>query len=324
MASIRISSTREEYPGKNDSEIAAALAEKSGYLAVVRYKSSAVGDNFTDFGLCRTEAEIRGYMTSPYCHDVEVLYDSRATLFPLNSEHVLNGSCKNCGRHATSASLQLGAGNDFYFCPKCGLLYCEDCYPKLPLTASPGYATCAVCRIQIKRTLPDFFLSSPHAVPAPQQEKLEHNDVGKEPSTGTAAKVGFLHRLFGGAAKSGSKAELIATIHEEMKKNKGGYIETLEKTAETIAKSKRFKLETVKELVLDAFFLRLGEGDVGTVPMRLGAKMGGAPFAQWLAENVVVGRVPAQMMDHPRQYGAFGKWQDAKSICEKYGIKFNR
>jgi hypothetical protein len=328
MASINIASTREKYPGKNDQDIAKALAEKSDYIGVVRYKNSPASRDFTNFGLCRTEAEIRGYLTSPYCNDVELIYDGRAALFPLDAEHVLKGSCKTCGRLASAASLQLGAGNDFYFCPKCGLLFCDTCYPRLPLTASPGYGTCIVCRVQVKRALPSFFVGRPKAPSAPSAEKLRNGGADADSSAGPeVGPPGFWRRILGkgfrrGPSRSGSKAELISMILELTKIDKGGYIETLESAAETIAKSGKFRIEIVKELVLDEFFTRRAECSVGTVPMRLGAKMGGAQFAQWLAENVVVGRQPAQMIDYPAQYGAFGMWQDAKSLCEKYGIRF--
>lgn len=159
MGSLDIQSARSDYPGKSDQEVARAMAEKWGYIAVVRYKNSPGSSDFTNFGTCMTEAEIRGYLTSPYCHAAEVIFDGRSTLFPMSAAHVLNGRCWTCERNATRESLQLGAGNDFYFCPKCGLLFCDRCYSQLPLTSSPGYGTCIRCRVQVKRTLPSFFVS---------------------------------------------------------------------------------------------------------------------------------------------------------------------
>lgn len=159
MGSLDIDFIRKQYPGKSDSEAAKSLAEKHGYLAVVGYKRSSSDDGFSNFGTCSNESEIRGYLTSPYCHGTKVLFDARSSVFHLSAEHVLKGKCASCGRPSTRESLQMGAGNDFYFCPKCGKLFCDNCYPRLPLTASPGYGTCSSCRVEVKRTLPSFFIS---------------------------------------------------------------------------------------------------------------------------------------------------------------------
>jgi hypothetical protein len=159
MGSHDITSIRRDYPGKSDHETARAFGVKHGYIAVVRYKNSAASDDFTNIGTCATESEIRGYLTSPYCHGVEILFDGRSAVFHLNANHVLKGNCAECGRRSTPESLQIGAGNDFYFCPKCGLLFCGDCYAHLPLTSSPGYGMCTKCKVQVKRTLPSFFVT---------------------------------------------------------------------------------------------------------------------------------------------------------------------
>jgi hypothetical protein len=159
MGSQDIDAIRSNYPGKSDPEIAKALAEKYGHIAIVRYKNSASSSDFTNIGTCRSEAEIRGYLTSPYCHAAEIIYDARAALFPLNAAHVLKGHCEACRKSTTRESLRLGAGNDFYSCPKCGLLFCDGCYGRLPLTSSPGYGMCPKCKVQVKRTLPSFFVN---------------------------------------------------------------------------------------------------------------------------------------------------------------------
>ena len=163
MGSRDIASLRNEFPGKSDTAAAQLLADQYGYIAIVGYNNDEDAEGFTDIGTCHTEAEIRGYMTSPYCHNPEVLYDGRAKTFALNADHVLNGSCARCDRRTSRATLTLHAGNDFYFCPKCGALFCDDCYGYLPLTASPGYGMCPGCRVQVKRALPGFFISSPPA-----------------------------------------------------------------------------------------------------------------------------------------------------------------
>jgi len=78
MPSLLIEILRENYPGKSDVESARAYAQEYGYLAIVRYKFNSASD-FTHVGVCRTESEIRDYMTSPICCDAEVLYDGRPT-----------------------------------------------------------------------------------------------------------------------------------------------------------------------------------------------------------------------------------------------------
>lgn len=122
---------------------------------------------------------------------------------------------------------------------------------------------------------------------------------------------------------AGSKAELIATIQRLTEGWKE--VSTLEKAAQAIAASKKFSLDVVKELVLDAFFSKLStsvnENDIGSVSMRLGVAMGGSSFARWLADSVVVGRQPAQMMADYLKYGRFGMWSDAKELCAKLGIR---
>jgi hypothetical protein len=78
MASISISTVREQYPGKTDAEAAARIAEEGGYVIVVRYKLMSDGP-FTNFGLCWTYAEADNYLFNQNLHDVEVIYDRRNT-----------------------------------------------------------------------------------------------------------------------------------------------------------------------------------------------------------------------------------------------------
>jgi len=159
MGSQEIGYIRENYPGSSDADAAKAFAEKYGYIAMVRYKSFPSASDFTNIGCCNTESDIRGYLTSPYCNDAEVIYDNRSTLFPLNADHVLNGYCDMCRKRTTRATLQMGSGNDFYFCPKCGLLFCDNCYGRLPLTSNPGYGKCPKCNVQVKRAIPSEFIT---------------------------------------------------------------------------------------------------------------------------------------------------------------------
>jgi hypothetical protein len=155
MGSLSID--REANPGKSDAEIAKAIATKYGYIAVVRYKNSSTAHEFTNFGTCQTEDEIRGYLSSPYCHAAEVVYDGRSTALRVTEELILKGQCELCGKRTTQESLQLMAGNDFYICPKCGLMCCDGCYISLPLTSSPGYGTCPQCRVEVQRAIPGFY-----------------------------------------------------------------------------------------------------------------------------------------------------------------------
>jgi hypothetical protein len=70
---------REQYPGKSDAEAAKAYAMKNGYIVIFRYKNSSSAPDFTNIGTCTMEEEIHGYMSSPYCHNAEIIYDGRAT-----------------------------------------------------------------------------------------------------------------------------------------------------------------------------------------------------------------------------------------------------
>jgi hypothetical protein len=160
MGSLDIQSVRSDFPGKSDAEAAKAMAAKYGYMAIVRYKNSGSASDFTNFGTCTTENEISGYLTSPNCHAAEVVYDGRSAIFPLNANHILKGRCEECGKRSTRQTLKMGSGNDFYFCPKCGLLFCAECYTHLPLTSSPGFGMCPECSVQVKRAIPSFFVTT--------------------------------------------------------------------------------------------------------------------------------------------------------------------
>jgi hypothetical protein len=156
MSSLNIQTMRDEYPGKTDAEAAQAYAQKHGCIAIVRYKSRGASD-FTNIGTCTMESEIHGYLTSPYCNDAEVIYDGRSTALRITDDSIISGHCELCGKRATRESLTLMAGNDFYICPKCGLMFCDECYVRLPLTSSPGYGMCPKCRVQVQRAIPGFY-----------------------------------------------------------------------------------------------------------------------------------------------------------------------
>ena len=56
----------------------------------------------------------------------------------------------------------------FYFAVDCdfpkeripehaGLMVCDGCYVRLPLTSSPGYGMCPKCRVQVQRAISGFY-----------------------------------------------------------------------------------------------------------------------------------------------------------------------
>jgi hypothetical protein len=157
MGSLSIQTMREQYPGKSDTEAAKAFAMKNGYIVIFRYKNSTSALDFTNIGTCKMEEEIRGYQSSSYCLNAEIIYDGRATALRITSDLILKGHCEFCGKKTTRQSLQLLAGNDFYICPKCGLMFCDQCYLRLPLTSSPGYGMCPNCRVKVQRAIPGFY-----------------------------------------------------------------------------------------------------------------------------------------------------------------------
>ena len=129
MGSLGINWLRKSYPGKTDTEIAAAVAAEGGYHVIVRYKSaySSAGGDYTNFGCCMTDEEVTGYLSSPYCHDAEIIYDGRAKAIRITPELILMGKCERCAKATTRESLVLMGGNDFYICPQCGKMFCSDC-----------------------------------------------------------------------------------------------------------------------------------------------------------------------------------------------------
>ena len=122
MSSLSIETLRNECPGKTDNEAAELFAKKYGCVAIVRYKSSSSDSDYTNIGTCQMEEEIAGYLSSPYCHDVEIIYDGRSGALNITEDLILSGNCALCSKDTTVESLQLMAGNDFYICPKCGLI----------------------------------------------------------------------------------------------------------------------------------------------------------------------------------------------------------
>ncbi|HBG60395.1 MAG: hypothetical protein A2Y03_00380 [Omnitrophica WOR_2 bacterium GWF2_38_59] len=158
MSSIGIEYLREKYPGKTDPEIANEMAKRDGYVVIVRYKSSSTARDYSNFGTCHMEEEVNGYLNSPYCHDVEIIYDARKSVLRVTPEMIMAASCESCNKSTTSESLVLMGGNDFYFCPKCAKMFCDRCYVRLPLTdPSGGYGMCPDCMVEVQRAYPGAY-----------------------------------------------------------------------------------------------------------------------------------------------------------------------
>ncbi len=161
MGSISIETLRRQYSGKSDTEIAAQVAEENGYIVVLRYKSRSAPD-YTDFATCMVAEEVKGYFNSPYCHDVEILYNIRSRALEITPTLLLQSKCRLCSRSATQQSLIIGGGNDFYFCPICATMFCQGCSLHLPLTGYPyGYAKCPYCDVQLQRAFPGAIGNKP-------------------------------------------------------------------------------------------------------------------------------------------------------------------
>ncbi len=153
MSSINIWTLRRQYPGKGDTEIAAQLAEKDGYVVVLRYKSRIMGAaDYTNFAVCTLPEEVESYFDSPNCGDVEILH-VRSRAHEVTQTLLLQSRCELCGRGATRESLTIGGGNDFYFCPNCAAMFCESCCPGLPVVDN-RYVKCPDCDVQVHRALP--------------------------------------------------------------------------------------------------------------------------------------------------------------------------
>ena len=181
MGSRRIERLRKEYPGDSDTEIAQALAQKEGYIAIVRYKNSASAPDYTDFGACRMEEEIQGYLNSPYCHDAEVVYDGRPGALQTTEELILNGTCSACGEPASKGLS--------YICGRCASMFCDSCYARLPLTGGDrGYGMCPSCRVEVHRAIPGFYgKQSGSRAPSVGDRELEASRPDEDTMSGPRA-----------------------------------------------------------------------------------------------------------------------------------------
>jgi len=150
MAQISIRILRDAYPGKNDKEVVDFHAKSHGYHVMLKLQPGNINDY--DIGMCHTADEFKAYMAE--YRGAEILYDDRAASLRITEEMVLKAKCQECSKAATRQSLRLYAGNDFYVCPKCAAMYCNQCLRYLPLTGSPGYAKCPSCDVKLKRAIP--------------------------------------------------------------------------------------------------------------------------------------------------------------------------
>ena len=62
MPSFGISVLRSMYKCDTDAELAAACAQKNGYVSVIRYRSSSNVIEHDNFGCCRTVQETANYL----------------------------------------------------------------------------------------------------------------------------------------------------------------------------------------------------------------------------------------------------------------------
>ena len=77
MATIPLNTLREKFPGKSDWDIAAALAERYKYEAIVRYKHQS-SSTYDHFGCCSSQDQAAGYLNNPNCKDPELIYGQGA------------------------------------------------------------------------------------------------------------------------------------------------------------------------------------------------------------------------------------------------------
>jgi ribosomal protein L40E len=195
---------REKYPGKSDTEAARAYAQEQGHIAIVRYKNSTSASDFTNIGTCQSEEEIQGYLRSACCLDVEIIYDGRASALRITEELILGGHCELCERKTTRETLQLRAGNDFYICPKCGRMFCDACYVRLPLTSSPGYGTCPTCRIKVQRAIVGYYGEQSGFT---DQARTGETSVAKSNETDDWSRIALCNEC--GAGNPGNATECI-------------------------------------------------------------------------------------------------------------------
>ena len=160
MGSLGLYNLRKEYQRKSDEEIARLLADKYGYVAVVRYKNSPDSSDFTNLGCCGTQDKLDGYFSSPYCHNTEIVYDGRQQSLFITEALVRQAKCDLCQKPTTEASLTLLGGDDYYVC-SCGRFFCDRCYlTRLPLTdPAGGYGMCPECRKEVKRAVVGVYVS---------------------------------------------------------------------------------------------------------------------------------------------------------------------
>jgi uncharacterized C2H2 Zn-finger protein len=157
MSTVDINTLSERFPNLPEKEAAQAYAKEKGYVLIFKYRRKGA-DQYSHYGLCRTFGEIESYYNSPDVEEIKILYDGRITKIFITADYILLNTCYLCKRKTTKETFVLRTGNDFYFCPKCGLMFCDSCCDYLPLTnVYYGYRICINCGTRLKRAYPGQF-----------------------------------------------------------------------------------------------------------------------------------------------------------------------
>jgi hypothetical protein len=258
MGSIKIESQRRQHPDKSDVEIAEKLARENGYVAVIRYKNSPTAPEHTDFGTCRTDDELKSYFKSTYCHDVEIVYDQRASAFVITPDLILKGRCTLCQRATSYQTLTPNAGDDFYICGRCASLICADCYPSLALTrVQQGYGLCPDCRIVLQRVLVGSYGKPGSSTELPSGRR-PGSPIGDLPFIGPE----ILHETF----VEYNEAELHGPGSEKMKQttdywNRGNYNKVFRLLGKAIALGLEPRQEADAHCLLGQIYIKRRQPD---------------------------------------------------------------
>ena len=163
MSSASIANLNREFSNKTESQAAAEYGQKWGYVAIVKYKNSVNG-GYTDIGCCLNDDQVNGYLTSPHCHEPELIYDGRDRRLLINKDTILSSKCSLCNDTPNSDSLVLGSGSEYSFCPNCAKFFCPDCYAnQMPLTnGTSGFGMCTTCDNEVQKAVPGDYGKMPY------------------------------------------------------------------------------------------------------------------------------------------------------------------
>lgn len=153
MTVLQISYKREEFPGLSDELVAQEMAQKYGYVAVVRFKEVKDGP-YTHFGCCLNDQKVRHYLYDPDHHNAHLIYDARWASVKMTKKNLLSKACELCRLQPDQTALYLNDSN-FTFCPQCDMRICGSCYASsLPLSVgSSGFGLCPKCKIEVQRAV---------------------------------------------------------------------------------------------------------------------------------------------------------------------------